>query len=114
MPRLIVNADDYGLTSGVNRGIQDAFLAGGVTSATLMAASQKAQDAAEFARENPRLGVGCHVVLVDGAPASDPAKVSSLLEPGTQHFYATPGRFLMALVAGRAKIDHLILEVVNS
>jgi predicted glycoside hydrolase/deacetylase ChbG (UPF0249 family) len=106
-----VNADDYGLTSGVNRGIQDAYLAGGVTSATLMATAPQAHHAAKFASENPRLGVGCHVVLVDGSPVSGPAKVSSLLEPGTPSFYATPGRFLIALLSGRVKSEHLVCEV---
>jgi hopanoid biosynthesis associated protein HpnK len=77
--RLIINADDFGLTSGVNRAIAEAHEKGAVTSATLMANSQAFREAAGLARSNPRLSVGCHVVLVDGAPVAPPEKVPTLL-----------------------------------
>lgn len=110
MPRLIVNADDYGLTAGVNRGIEDLFGAGGLTSATLMAGAPMAEAAAEFATRDALLGVGCHVVLVDGAPLSDPKKITSLLQPGTSCFYTTLSRFLVALLSGNVRAEHIALE----
>lgn len=70
MPRLIVNADDFGLTSGVNRAILELHRAGALTSATLMARAAATDEAIELARATPSLGVGCHVVLVDGQPVS--------------------------------------------
>jgi hopanoid biosynthesis associated protein HpnK len=76
--RLIINADDFGLTSGVNRGIIESHAHGVVTSATLMACGEKFAEAATLAAQAPRLGVGCHVVLVDGVPVSDAATVSTL------------------------------------
>jgi hopanoid biosynthesis associated protein HpnK len=76
--RLIINADDLGLTSGVNRGIIEAHKNGVVTSATLMACGEKFVEAASLASQVPRLSVGCHVVLVDGVPVSDAAAVSTL------------------------------------
>lgn len=79
MRRLIVNADDFGLTSGVNRGILEAHEHGIVTSATLMAGSAKFQEAVDFASRVPRLSVGCHVLLVDASPVLDPQQVSSLV-----------------------------------
>jgi len=63
-----VNADDLGLTVGVNRAIIELHRAGMLTSATLMARAKATQDAIEIALANPSLGVGCHVVLVDGDP----------------------------------------------
>jgi len=57
---LIVNADDFGLTEGVNRGIVDAHAGGIVTSASLMVRARGAEHAAELARQNPRLGLGLH------------------------------------------------------
>lgn len=66
MKRLIVNADDFGLTAGVNRGIIEGHQRGIVTSATLMANGAAFEEAAGLARENPKLGVGCHLVLVGG------------------------------------------------
>jgi chitin disaccharide deacetylase len=61
--RLIVNADDFGLTPGINRGILQAHRRGIVTSASLLVRHPAAAVAAEAAREHPRLGVGLHIDL---------------------------------------------------
>jgi predicted glycoside hydrolase/deacetylase ChbG (UPF0249 family) len=58
--RLIVNADDFGLTTGVNRGITEAHEHGIVTSASLMVRGSAAREAAEYARRNPSFSVGLH------------------------------------------------------
>ncbi len=79
MRRLIVNADDFGMTSGVNRAIAEAHRAGVVTSATLMANEAAVDEAITLASQNPSLGTGCHVVLVDGTPVSQPDAVQSLI-----------------------------------
>ena len=68
MGRLIVNADNFGLTSGVNRAIIELHAAGLVTSTSLMARAGATDEAIELACATPSLGVGCHVVLVDGEP----------------------------------------------
>ena len=65
--RVVVNADDFGLTEGVNRGILDAHLDGIVTSTTTMVRQPAAADAAARAREAPRLGIGLHVDLGEWA-----------------------------------------------
>jgi predicted glycoside hydrolase/deacetylase ChbG (UPF0249 family) len=57
---LIVNADDFGLTSGINRGIIEAHEHGIVTSASLMVRYATAKEAAAYARAHPRLSVGLH------------------------------------------------------
>jgi predicted glycoside hydrolase/deacetylase ChbG (UPF0249 family) len=83
--RLIVNADDFGLTSGVNRAILEAHQHGIVTSTTLMANASAFAGAAELAKSLPDgrpLSVGCHVVLLDGEPLLAPDKVRSLLSSG--------------------------------
>lgn len=111
MPRLIVNADDFGLTRGVNRAISELAQAGAVTSATLMANAAEVTDAISLAKKNHRLGVGCHLVLVDGSPITPPEQVASLLEPGTTRFYATLGAFVRAVFRGRIRSEHLVTEV---
>jgi len=68
--RLIINADDFGLTSGVNRAIAEANSGGVVTSATIMANSPAYSEAVALAKAAPRLKTGCHVVLIDGEPLS--------------------------------------------
>jgi predicted glycoside hydrolase/deacetylase ChbG (UPF0249 family) len=60
---LIVNADDLGLTSGVNRGIMAGHERGIVTSASLMVCQQAAEEAVALSRRHPRLAVGLHVDL---------------------------------------------------
>lgn len=68
MRQLIINGDDFGLTAGVNRGIAELHAAGVLTSSTLMARADATADAVRIAHSHPALGVGCHVVLVDGTP----------------------------------------------
>ena len=77
--RLILNADDFGLTPGINRAIADLHRAGVLSSATLMANGPAFGDAVSVARTLPGLGVGCHVVLTDGLPVSPPSAIPSLL-----------------------------------
>jgi hopanoid biosynthesis associated protein HpnK len=80
MRRLIVNADDFGFTAGVNRGIVEAHCRGVVTSSTLMANGPAFSDAIQLARTVPQLSVGCHVVLIDGQPMLDPKTIASLVD----------------------------------
>lgn len=80
MRRLIINADDFGLTSGVNRAIVEAVERGLVTSATLMAQGRRFDEAVRLAKATPRLAVGCHIVLVDGFPVLSPPEIPSLLK----------------------------------
>jgi chitin disaccharide deacetylase len=79
MRRLIVNADDFGLTAGVNRAIAESHQRGIVTSATLMACGKQFAEAASLTKTLPQFSVGCHVVLVDGRPLSTASGISSLL-----------------------------------
>jgi predicted glycoside hydrolase/deacetylase ChbG (UPF0249 family) len=63
--RLVVTADDFGLSPAVNRGVQRAHLDGIVTSASLMVRRHDAGHAAHLARAMPRLSLGLHLELVD-------------------------------------------------
>jgi chitin disaccharide deacetylase len=60
---LIVNADDFGQSAGVNRGIVAAHRRGIVTSASLMVRWPAAAEAAAYVREHPSLSLGLHVDL---------------------------------------------------
>ena len=63
MRYLIVNADDFGASPGVNHGIYDAHCRGIVTSTSLMVDGPACEEAALLARLAPRLGLGLHVDL---------------------------------------------------
>jgi hopanoid biosynthesis associated protein HpnK len=86
--RLIVNADDFGFTAGVNRAIVEAHTHGIVTSSTLMANGRAFEDAVCLAKSVPRLSVGCHVVLIDGEPVLD-----AKLLPSITSAHSTGDRF---------------------
>jgi chitin disaccharide deacetylase len=101
--RLIINADDFGFTAGVNRAIVEAHSRGVVTSCTLMANGPAFSDAVQLARTVPQLSVGCHVVLIDGQPLLDPKAVPSLVDRGSGggNFRNGIGGFALRALAGR-------------
>jgi predicted glycoside hydrolase/deacetylase ChbG (UPF0249 family) len=112
--KLIVNADDFGLTAGVNRGIVESSSDGVVSSTTLMANGPAFEDAVVAARSVPNLSVGCHVVLVDGTPVLPPDTVETLLavrsaEPGK--FYSSLSAFAARAMLGGFDRDQLVAEI---
>jgi hopanoid biosynthesis associated protein HpnK len=78
--RLIVTGDDFGLAVPVNQAIEQAHQRGMLTAASLMVGSEATADAIERARRLPSLGVGLHVVLVEGRPLLPPAAVPDLVD----------------------------------
>jgi hopanoid biosynthesis associated protein HpnK len=112
--RLIINADDFGLTAGVNRAIVEAHEHGVVTSATVMSNGPAFADAIGLARSRARLGVGCHIVLVDGAPLLDATAVRSLLDrhgnSSGPHFREGIARFGALALLGRLDEDEIEAE----
>ena len=111
MRRLIVNADDFGLTPGVNRAILEAHNQGIVTSATLMANSSAFSEAVSLSQSARDLSVGCHIVLVDGSPVSDPKNVSSLLQHSDGRFHDSLTTFARLALQGKIDSHHIEAEV---
>jgi predicted glycoside hydrolase/deacetylase ChbG (UPF0249 family) len=102
---LIVNADDFGLTEGVNAGIIEAHERGIVTSASLMVLKPASQSAADYSRGHLRLSVGLHLDLGEWAhdgeawfpvygvvPLDDRAVVAEELERQLSDFRRLVGR----------------------
>jgi hopanoid biosynthesis associated protein HpnK len=108
--RLIVNADDLGLTLGVNRAIGEAHAQGIVTSATLMANSAAFDDAVAMAKSHAHLGVGCHVVLVDGRPILARQNIRSLVSSAGDRFSNSLRGFALRVVTGRIDPAHIEAE----
>lgn len=94
--RLIVTADDFGLSDAVNEAVISGHRDGILTAASLMVAADAAQDAARLAHATPSLAVGLHVVLVDGKPLLPPSRIPDLVGPD--------GRFRNDLAAVGASI----------
>jgi len=97
MRKLIVTADDFGASIAVNDAVEQAHRQGILTCASLMVAGEAAADAAARARTMPTLGVGLHLVLVDGRPVLPVAAVPDLVDQD--------GRFRNNMV--RAGLDFL-------
>ncbi|MGE3908475.1 MAG: carbohydrate deacetylase [Chloroflexota bacterium] len=107
--QLIVNADDFGISRGVNRGIVESHRNGIVTSASLMANLPSAEDALTRAAICPNLGLGLHLTLTAGAPLCPPETVPSLVD--SNGVFLVLGKLLGRLSAGRVATDDLRREL---
>lgn len=114
MRRLIINADDFGFTSGVNRAIVEAHQRGVVTSSTLMANGPAFAEAAQLAKMAPQLSVGCHVVLIDGVPILAAERLPSLtVRNSPARFSDGLKSFATRALAGRIDPDEVTAEATS-
>ena len=81
MKYLIINADDFGLSNEINSAVLLAHQKGILTSASLMINEKAAKEAVSIAKDNPQLGVGIHLSLVQGFPALPRTEISSIVNP---------------------------------
>jgi len=107
--RLIINADDLGISPGVNRGIFDAHAAGTVTSASLLANAPGLADAITRLRDASTLHVGLHLNLTAGAPVAQSGDVTSLWDPRTGEFFPL-SRLVRRALMGRVAPDDVAAE----
>ena len=82
MKQLIINADDFGLHSLINKGIIKGHSEGIITSTSLMPSAPYFDEAVQLAKANPSLGVGIHLTLVGGVKPACTSGVNSLLTAG--------------------------------
>jgi chitin disaccharide deacetylase len=106
MKKVILNADDFGLTSGVNEGIIRAHRNGILTSTTVMANGEAFAGAAEQARRNPSLGVGVHLVLVGGRAVARREEIRSLVDENGE-LPRSLGMFVTRVTAGLIRPEHI-------
>jgi predicted glycoside hydrolase/deacetylase ChbG (UPF0249 family) len=107
--QLVVNADDFGQSPGVSRGIVRAHREGVVTSTSVLGNCADLDAARALLAEVPELGVGVHLSLVGGRPVGDPARVRSLTGPDG----AFPRRaqdFFASWMKGRVQISEIEIE----
>jgi hopanoid biosynthesis associated protein HpnK len=107
---LIVNADDFGMTEGVNRGILESHQRGIVTSTTLLATGAAFESAVAAGREHPRLGIGVHLNLSEGLPVSPSVKIPSLVN-SRGRLHLTPGKLCFAIITGRVRLADIETEL---
>jgi len=110
MKRLIVNADDFGLTANVNRAILDGHCRGVITSTSLLANGEAFESAVALARQAPRLGVRVHLNLTEGKPVATGLDIPSLVN-GQGRFKRTPASLWRAVVLRRVSAAHIEKEL---
>ncbi|HJZ75729.1 MAG TPA: ChbG/HpnK family deacetylase [Vicinamibacterales bacterium] len=108
--QLVVNADDFGLTVGVNDGILDAHDLGILTSTSLFANAPATVDAIRRSRGRPSLGVGAHLTLVDGTPTL-PARDVPTLVTDDGRFRRSWRPFIVACLQGRVSLSEVEREL---
>jgi hopanoid biosynthesis associated protein HpnK len=110
MKELILNADDFGLTPGIDEGIIRAHRDGTLTSTTLMANAEAFGDAVALARANPTLGVGCHLVLVGGRAVAPLNEVTTLVDE-SGNFPPSLTKFVARVSAGLIRPQEIEREL---
>jgi len=110
MKRLIVNADDFGLTAGVNQAIMEAHQDGLISSTSLLANGEAFVNALAASRQAPRLGVGIHLNLTEGKPVAPASSVPSLTN-GCGFFARKPAGLWRAMLLGRVSVVEIEREL---
>ena len=115
MKQLIINADDFGLTPGVNAAIVELNQARALSSATIMVSAPYFAPAVHLAFVQTTLAIGCHIVLVDGAPLLPPSEIPSLIDPeqpASGRFRPSLRAFLRDLLRGRIRGAEIEAEAI--
>ena len=110
MKRLIVNADDFGLTENVNRGILDAHREGIVTSTTLLANGMAFESAVAAGKRFHRLGIGVHLNLTEGKPVADARHIPTLVDRGGR-LHLAPARLWAGIALGQVSLSEIEVEL---
>ena len=108
--KLIVNADGFGFTSGVNRGIIDSIEKGIVRSTSALANMPAIEEVGEFQKRFPDVSIGIHFNLTVGKPVSSLEEVQSLVNAKGEFFGK---EFVPRLLTGRIKFAEMVRELDN-
>jgi hopanoid biosynthesis associated protein HpnK len=110
MKQLIVNADDFGLTENVNRGILDAHREGIVASTTLLANGMAFESAVAASKRFHQLGIGVHLNLTEGVPVADASHIRTLVDRGGR-LHMAPARLWAGIATGQVSVSDIEFEL---
>lgn len=108
MKRVIINADDFGLSKGINSGIIKAYQEGILTSASLMVNMPGFEDAINLIKINPGLTVGIHINIIRGKPVLPPSNLQSFTKGG--FFLKSLLKILGVIYSGKLRLRELEIE----
>jgi hopanoid biosynthesis associated protein HpnK len=107
---VIVNADDFGLDAGINRGIIEAHCRGIVTSVSLMPTGDAFEEAIALAHKYADLSLGVHLTLVEGRPVLPAERIPSLVA-ADGGFLKTPWGFIKRWATGQIRLGEVQQEL---
>ena len=110
MKRLIVNADDFGLSNHTVEWTIKGFECGALTSATIMAGMPATGKAVEYAKSHPYFSFGVHFYLVDETPMCRSEDIPSMIDPQTGKLWQTR-KFILRNFFELIKVDDLKREM---
>lgn len=110
MKQLIVNADGFGFTKGVNRGIIQTAERGIVRSTSALANMPAIEEVGDLQKQFPEVSIGIHFNLSVGKPVSDPKDVRTLVDKKGEFLRE---RFVPKLLIGQIKLSEMITELDN-
>jgi predicted glycoside hydrolase/deacetylase ChbG (UPF0249 family) len=102
--KIIINADDFGLSEGINRAVEQAHTDGILTSATIMPNMPASEQAVSIAKRLPDLGIGVHLNLMEAPPLSQDDCVAVLLDD----------EGILACTPGKLTIKSLLSKTVRT
>ncbi len=108
--RLIINADDFGLTGPINRGIIETIEYGIVNSISLIATGPELDSACDYVRSKKGIFKGWHINLTTGRPVLDPGQVCSLTDK--KGFFLGRNRFVLKALAGLVDANECRMELL--
>jgi len=108
--KLIVHADDFGLSEKTNEGIERAHRSGIVTSTSLMATGAAFESAIRVSRSTPTLDIGIHLTLTEEEPLSKRNSIATLLD-NDEKFYDHAITFIKRYMAGKISLDEVRQEM---
>jgi radical SAM superfamily enzyme YgiQ (UPF0313 family) len=109
-PRVIINADDFGLSKDINRGVIKGYREGIVTSASLSPNGQEFEDAVDLLKENSGLDIGLHLTLIEEKAILEKQRISSLVD-NNGIFYKDYRAFLKAYFFGKINMREVEREL---
>ena len=120
MKQLIINADDFGLSERINRGVIEAHQKGSLTSASILVNGPWFENAVSLAKDNPDLGLGVHLNILRGRPLSSGDEVKTLIgENGL--FLESPFKLLIRILFKQVDYSQIekefkaqIMKVISS
>jgi|SRR5262245_26812052 len=109
MKSLIVNADDFALTSGVNRAVIEGHAHGIITSTTIMANMAAFDEAVRLAKDYPSLGVGLHFNITQGMPVAGASRVRGLTDRRGE--FLSSSALVQRVLIGQLHVEEIEIEL---